>query len=127
MPLEPWINCRDMPTSFKFYTEVLGFEVIVAPDPDPNAFASRHATLRGYGGILHLDSHSRDSPLGNKVYVRTENIDALHRMIVANGLAPDAASDPPHLRGGPIDQTWGMREVWLSDPDGNVILFGEEI
>lgn len=127
MVLEPWVNCRDMPTSFRFYTEVLGFDVVVAPDPDPASFDSRHATLRGYGGILHLDSHSRDGPFGHSFYVRTENIDALVKTLLANGLPPDSTSDHPHLRLGPVDQTWGMREITLTDPDGNRITFGEEI
>ncbi|MEM9358866.1 MAG: VOC family protein [Pseudomonadota bacterium] len=127
MALEPWMNCRDMPTSFKFYTEVLGFEAIVAPDPDPTQFDSRHATLRAFGGILHLDSHSRVGPFGGKLYVRTENIDELFDKFVANGLSIEHQAPDPHLRGGPIDQTWGMREFWLTDPDGNIITFGESL
>ena len=33
---------------------------------------------------------------------------------------PDA---PEHVHEGPIDQSWGTRELYVDDPDGNTLRF----
>jgi len=38
MSIEPFIKCSDIKTSLHFYSQILDFKVIQAPDPDPEAF-----------------------------------------------------------------------------------------
>ena len=124
MALEPWMPCRDIQRSLAFYSKILDFKVLAAPDPDPNAFASRHAVLEREGGKLHLDSHAREAgAFGTQVYVRVRNIDALFAEFRQNGLT----LNEPNLAAGPIDQSWAMREFWCFDPDGNRLTFGQPL
>ena len=51
----------------------------------------------------------------NRVILRVRGVDALHRDLVAKGLAPAE----------PRDAYWGERYFELSDPQGVVISFAE--
>lgn len=124
MTIEPWINCRNILNSVEFYTQVLDFELEVAPHPNPQNFNSRHAVLSRDGDVLHLDSHAQDRGVfGTQIYVRVLNVDALCKGFVANGVELTA----PAGETTPVNQTWGMREIGLRDPDGNMISFGQPI
>jgi uncharacterized glyoxalase superfamily protein PhnB len=46
-----------------------------------------------------------------------EDVDALHAELVAKGVPIDLE---------PTDQTWGNREMYVKDPDGNSIRFVHE-
>ncbi len=93
-----------------------------APDPDPDSFLSVHAFLSRDGSGVHLSEHSGDGVFGNTLFVRVENIDTLYSQFVANGLNIDK-----DVRIKPVDQTWGVREFGVSDPDGNKLTFGHTI
>lgn len=124
MPIEPVLDCRDVAASADFYTRVLDFALVVAPDPDPQQIGSRYAAVARDGDILHLSSHSRENgAFGSSIYVRVDNVDELSVRYVQNGIAlsvPDGGT-------APVDQTWGMREIGFRDPDGNKLTFGQEI
>ena len=51
----------------------------------------------------------------------TEDIDALFQKFLARGLVPPNRDSPVHH--GPTDQTWGTREFYVNDPDGNTLRF----
>jgi len=122
--IEPCLNCRDILTSIEFYTQVLDFDLAIAPHPDPKQFNSRYAALSRDGGILHLSSHARENGVfGVEIYIRGNNIDELCERFVANGVELTVPS------GGrsPVDQTWGMREIGFRDPDGNKISVGQSL
>ena len=124
MSLEPWMNCSDMERAFRFYTEVLDFDVRQAPHPDPEHFMSGYAALERDGSILHLSSHGADTAVyGNLVYVRVTNVDELCARFVGKGVEltiPTGGTEP-------VDQTWGMREIGFCDPDGNRLVFGQTL
>jgi uncharacterized glyoxalase superfamily protein PhnB len=46
-----------------------------------------------------------------------EDVDALHAELVGRGVRIDVA---------PVDQTWGNREMYVKDPDGNCLRFIRE-
>ena len=45
---------------------------------------------------------------------KVQDVDALHAEFVARGVKIDA---------GPVDQTWGTRERYVKDADGNSLRF----
>ena len=122
MSIQPFIKCSQIKASLAFYTEILDFNVVQAPDPDPNAFLSVYAFIERDGSFVHLSEHSGDGVFGNVIYVRVENIDKIYEQFILNGLEA-------HSKGGltmkPVTQTWGMKEFSVKDPDGNRITFGQ--
>jgi catechol 2,3-dioxygenase-like lactoylglutathione lyase family enzyme len=111
-----------MATSLAFYTGVLDFELAGAsPDLDDPAF---NVLTRGSDAIL-LSSHSGDGKYGQAVVVLTDDLDALFRTFRDRGLqAPGRPESPVHE--APIDQSWGTREFYVDDPDGNTLRFTQE-
>jgi uncharacterized glyoxalase superfamily protein PhnB len=55
------------------------------------------------------------------VVVMTEDVDALFKKFRTRGLKPTKPESPVHQ--GPTDQTWGTREFYVDDPDGNTLAF----
>jgi uncharacterized glyoxalase superfamily protein PhnB len=60
---------------------------------------------------------SGDGVSGGVVNLIVEDVDALHAELVAQGVRIDT---------GPVDLTWGTREMYVKDADGNCIRFIEE-
>jgi catechol 2,3-dioxygenase-like lactoylglutathione lyase family enzyme len=79
------------------------------------------------GAVLHLSSHAGDGVAGGVVYFIADDVDALHAEFVAkNAGIPIATVDAAGVP-GPVNQTWGMRELYVRDPDGNSVRFGAPI
>jgi len=68
------------------------------------------------GAVIHLSSHAGDGVVGGVAYLVVDSVDLLHEELARKRV-------PIHL--GPTDQTWGMREMYVRDPDGNTIRFGQ--
>jgi len=118
-------HSTDIKRSLAFYVDVLDFSVVLAPDPDPESFMSRYAYLQRQGDGMHLSSHAGDGVFGNVVYVRVDNVDALFKQFVERGLQTMDTENFPALTIPLTDQTWGMREFSVRDPDGNKLTFGQ--
>lgn len=127
MAIEPFIKCSDIPTSLAFYTQVLDFNVQVAPDPDKNAFMSKYALLRRDDSFVHLSSHEGDGVFGNVIYVRVNNIEKLYKKFVSQGINNEEPDDFPAVIMKLTEQSWGMKEFSIRDPDGNKITFGQQL
>ena len=125
--IEPIVRTSNILLSIEFYSEVLDFTVELAPHPDPNRFESKYALLERHGFAIHLSAHEGDGVFGSKFYVRVPDVDSLYSKFVAQGLNTTRPESPPALRGGPIDQTWQMREFWVHDPDQNTVVFGHRL
>ncbi|NND89447.1 MAG: VOC family protein [Granulosicoccus sp.] len=124
MSIQPFIRCKDLSVSLPFYSEILDFKILRAPDPDPESFMSKYSLLERNGDRVHLSAHSGDGVFGNVVYVQVENIDTLFEKFLLNGLTE---SDRGGLTMRPVEQTWGMKEFAVTDPDGNRITFGHPL
>jgi catechol 2,3-dioxygenase-like lactoylglutathione lyase family enzyme len=122
MSIIPTVRCRRIKTSLAFYTEVLDFQCVEhAGDDDP----SFSALMRG-GSLLILSSHGGDGEFGQAIVIVTDSVDALFRRFRARGLKTPGNPDAPgEVHEGPIDQTWGTREWYVDDPDGNTLRFVE--
>ena len=122
MTIIPTVRCRRMETSLAFYTNVLDFDCVEhGGDGDP----SFSVLMRG-GSLLILSSHGGDGTFGQAIVVLTDNVDALFRRFRTRGLKTPGNPDAPgEVHEGPINQSWGTRELYVDDPDGNTLRFVE--
>jgi catechol 2,3-dioxygenase-like lactoylglutathione lyase family enzyme len=102
----------------EFYTTILDF---VRVDGDEALTDPGFVALLRAGDALFLSSHSGDGAFGQAVVVMTEDIDALFSTFIRRGLVPPQRDSPVHH--GPTDQSWGTREFYVDDPDGNTLRF----
>jgi len=101
--------------ALEFYCQRLGFtqEFAYRFDdslPDPCYFGVTRDNVR-----LHLSSFSGDGVVGGVVFIEVSDVDALHEEFKTNGVTISLV---------PTDQTWGNREMYIRDPDGNSLRFG---
>ena len=76
--------------------------------------------------MLFLSSHAGDGEFGQAIVVLTDNVDALFQRFRARGLkTPGNPDAPAEVHEGPINQSWGTREWYVDDPDGNTLRFVE--
>jgi catechol 2,3-dioxygenase-like lactoylglutathione lyase family enzyme len=119
MTIIPTVRCRRMADSLAFYTRVLDFECVDgSADQDDPSFS----VLMREGDRLFLSSHRGDGEFGQAIVILSDDVDALFRRYRARGLrTPGNPMSPVHE--GPIDQSWGTREFYVDDPDGNTLRF----
>lgn len=121
MKIIPLIRVRRMETSIAFYTNVLDFVLVGSwPDMTDPAFC----VLKREDAELYLSSHSGDGVPGNVVSVLVSEVDELFRAYIRRGLDVSKKSESP-VHQGPLDQTWGTREFYVCDPDGNTLRYIE--
>jgi catechol 2,3-dioxygenase-like lactoylglutathione lyase family enzyme len=119
MAIIPTVRCRNMRAAVEFYTCILDFERVGGDDVlDDPAFSE----LTRRGDRLFLSSHDGDGTFGQAVVVTAEDIDALFREYQKRGLVTPGNPDSP-VHEGPIDQSWGTREFYVNDQDGNTLRF----
>ena len=121
MAIIPTVRCSRLKTSIAFYTGVLDFELA---DGDADEGDPSFASLTRDGDELWLSSHRGDGEFGQCVNVLVDDVDALFHRFRARGLVtPGNPEAPQQVHEGPIDQTWGTREFYVEDPDGNTLRF----
>jgi catechol 2,3-dioxygenase-like lactoylglutathione lyase family enzyme len=121
MAIIPTVRCRRMEASLAFYTKVLDFECVDGGN-DPRDPAC--SVLMREGFPLFLSSHGGDGEFGQAIVVSTDDVDALFRKFRTRGLETPGDPDAPQaVHEGPLDQSWGTREFYVDDPDGNTLRF----
>ena len=98
----------------EFYCRKLGFREEFAYRVDERLPDPCYLGLVRDGVRLHVSSFSGDGVSGGVVFLLVADVDVLHGELVAKGLTIDLP---------PTDQTWGNREMYVKDPDGNSIRF----
>src|SRR5687768_10906163 len=118
MKMVPIFRCSDMKKAITFYTEVLDFEL-----QDPNASAEDWVVVLINGKAeLMLTRLEGDQKIGIAANVLVNEIDSLFQKYLTRGLdITNKENSPVHQ--GPIDQTWGTREFYVTDSDGNTLRF----
>jgi len=118
MAIIPTVRCRRIESAVDFYTKVLDFNRLDEGEPlkDPG-----FVVLSRAGDTMFLSSHGGDGEFGQAIVVTTDDVDALFRTFIDRGLVPPRRDSPVHH--GPVDQTWGTREFYVDDPDGNTLRF----
>jgi catechol 2,3-dioxygenase-like lactoylglutathione lyase family enzyme len=119
----PILNVSDIRAAIAFYT-MLGFvsEFTDTAGGDEPTYAS----VALDGQAVHLSTLAGDSVRGGAVYLYVEDVGTLFQRFVDAGLKTPGNPDSP-VEDGPVDQTWGMREFYVRDPDGNALRFGSPI
>jgi catechol 2,3-dioxygenase-like lactoylglutathione lyase family enzyme len=121
MAIVPTVRCRSMRKSLAFYIGVLDFERV---DGDDDLADPSFSVLSRDGDRLLLSSHHGDGAFGQAIVITTGSVDALFRRFRERGLRTPGNPDAPQkVHEGPIDQSWGTREFYVDDPDGNTLRF----
>ena len=120
MPIVPVLHCQRIDSALNFYTTVLDFEVVSG---DARTDDPAHRVLARRGDYLILSSHSGDSRPGQAGVVTSDDGDADWRRCRARGLVLAKRADVSPVHAGPLEQTWGTREFYVDDPDGNTLRF----
>lgn len=122
MAIIPIVRCSNMRKSLAFYTGILDFERADGDDrlDDP----SFTALTRG-GDSLYLSSFPGDGEYGQAIAVEVDDVDEVFRALRRRGLRTPGNPDSP-VHESPVDQTWGTREFYVDDPDGNTLRFTQQ-
>jgi uncharacterized glyoxalase superfamily protein PhnB len=97
----------------EFYCKRLGFEQTFAYRPFGGADPCYMELVRD-NVHLHLSSFSGDGVAGGVVFVGVQDLDELHKELKAKGVVINLE---------PTDQSWGNREMYVTDADHNSIRF----
>lgn len=117
--LTPFMHVPDFEAALTFFTDILGFTCYFR--------TADYAYIRREAAAFRLRQNFGDdgAPPGNRrfcYYIDVHDVDA-----IAAELAPHI----PHLNDGdvygPVDQIYGQRELMVVAPDGNLIVFGQDI
>jgi glyoxylase I family protein len=116
----PLLSVFDMPTSIRFYRDLLGFEVSTTSVPEPDGHFD-WCWLKRNGTELMLNTayernHRPASPDpariashgDTQIYIGCQNLDAAAQYLRAAGIEAK----------GPIVRPFGMKQLFFKDPDG---------
>jgi catechol 2,3-dioxygenase-like lactoylglutathione lyase family enzyme len=120
----PIIKVTDIRSAIGFYCSTLGFGMDFSYSAGPNG--PEYAGVSLDGSQLHLSTFAGDGVAGTAAYCYVDDVDALFQKFLLAGLKTPGNPESP-VEEGPIDQAWGMREVYVRDPDGNTLRFGSPI
>lgn len=130
MPAIPVVHCRNVQETLFFYTRILDFEKKCpeARDTDWVIDLIRHDAGHDSGDVaeIQLSQHAGDGAFGCAINICVQNVDALFAKYLSRGLDTSGHDNSP-LHRGPTDQTWGLREFYVTDADGNTLRFGKPI
>lgn len=122
--LTPMFEVFDMPTSLKFYCDVLGFEIVSSSSPPPNcgwAMVKKDGHLLMFNTMYDPDGERPDKPDAARaaahgdasIYFGCADADAIYDALRTKGLDV----------GPPAVAYYGMKQLYLKDPDGYVLCF----
>ena len=122
--MAPLLQVFDMPTSIAFYREVLGFEVATTSNPRGEHFDWALLRLQGVELMLNT-AYEQDvrPPAPDRFRIAAHDDTCLYFG------CPDVDAAYEHLRGRGVDvkepkvALYGMKQLYLSDPDGYSLCF----
>ena len=122
MKIIPLFKCRDMKKAIAFYTGILDFKLKY----ENTSAEDWVVDLINEDIEIQLTTLQSDSLFGSVVNIHVDEVDGLFKKYLERGLdISKKKGSPVHL--GPTDQSWGMREFYITDIDGNTLRFGVPI
>lgn len=124
----PLLQVFDMPAALAFYTDMLGFAVVEASpmvDTPEGRFSHWMCLQRDRADVMLNTAYDEGERPARRptqrwaghadagLYFGCDDVDALHRDLLSRGL-----DIPP-----PTDAPYGMRQLYLSAPDGYTLCF----
>lgn len=110
----PVLHVADMTAATAFYCDKLGFETASTHQPHEDSVNPAYGVIRRGECALHLSSFSGDGKPGGVAVIFVDDVNALHAEFGDGGVDVGLA---------PTDQSWGNREMYIADPDGNQLRF----
>ncbi len=114
----PLFKCRDLKQAVGFYTNVLDFRLKYPEETADDGVVD----LINEFGELQLTAYESDRLFGSVVNVWVDDVDSRFKRYVSRGLDTSGKENSP-VHQGPTDQTWGTREFYVTDIDGNTLRF----
>ena len=108
-----------MKEAIAFYTGILDFKLKYADDVD-DGFVDL------INGEAELQLTSVEDRPPSVVNVHVDDVDGLFEKYKRRGLDTSRKKNSP-VHQGPVDQTWGRREFYVTDTDGNTLRFYKPI
>lgn len=109
-----------MEAAVAFYTRVLDFSLRFPQEPW-NPFC---VDIVNGDAVIYLTE--KDGIFGVAVTVEVDEVDMLFAKYINRGLiTPKKENSPVHE--GPLNQTWGRREFYVTDADGNTLRFSAQV
>ena len=118
MKLTPLLKCRDIQAAVQFYTTIMDFK-LTYPEEPLNDWAVDLIQGDAQLQLTFLDSGVQ---FGTVLNVWINDLDVRFARYIQRGLDTSHKADSP-VHQGPIDQSWGRREFYVTDPDGNTLRF----
>lgn len=115
----PLFRCRDMKKALAFYTGILDFKI-----KEPGASADDWVVLltNDDDAQLMLTILEGDQKIGIAANVFVNEVDNRFKKYIQRGLDVSKKKESP-VHQGPVDQSWGTREFYVTDEDGNTLRF----
>jgi uncharacterized glyoxalase superfamily protein PhnB len=110
----PVLHVTSSTAAEDFYCNGLGFSKRFSYRVDETHLDPCYMGLARDDAWLHVSSFSGDGVSGACVDLLVDDVDGLHDELLHRGVRIDLE---------PTDQTWGNREMYVRDPDGNSIRF----
>ena len=110
----PLLHVSNAAAAKDFYCGKLGFQLEFAHRGDESLPDPCYLGVSRDGVWIHLSSFSGDGVVGGVVNLLVDDVDTLHTEFIAKGVA---------IAVEPVDQTWGTREMYVKDADGNCLRF----
>lgn len=117
--ITPFMHVPDIDAALHFFTAILGFECRFRQ--------GTYAYVQREGAAFRLLQNQGDdgAPPENRrccYYIDVEDVDAVHAELRPKALLLNDGDIH-----GPVDQLYGQRELAVVAPDGNLIVFGQDI
>jgi catechol 2,3-dioxygenase-like lactoylglutathione lyase family enzyme len=117
--ITPFMHVEDLERALAFFNDILGFETQFRV----HDYAYVH---RETAGIRILEHKGADAaPPGTRrfaYYIDVRDVDQLY-----TELKPKLDTLPKRDVYGPVNQSYGQRELLVLAPDGNLIVFGQAV
>jgi uncharacterized glyoxalase superfamily protein PhnB len=109
----PLLHVSDPASAENFYCNQLGFKKTFDyrpfGDTGPWYFGIARDTI-----LIHVSSFPEDGAAGNAIVLIVDNVDALYDEFISKKVKIDLE---------PTDQSWGNREMYIKDANGNSMRF----